>query len=101
MFKKAIHTLLLVSLFINITHAVIISFVDRCEHQTLREYVIEIDHGSKCGDLCDIHHMFHFSAIPITQTAVIPKLSYSVIIDYYQKQYIPPLLEPSYHPPIV
>lgn len=99
-FKKVIHTLLLVSLFINITHATIISFVDRCEHQTLCEYVIEIDYGNKYGDLCDIHHMFHFSAIPIIQTAIIPNLSYSVIMDYYQKQYMPPLLEPSCRPPI-
>ena len=101
MFKKAIQILLLMSLFLNITHAAVISFVDRCEHQTVQTYIIEIDHGSDCGDLCDAHYIFHLNAIPTTPTVIIPKFSYSVIIDYYQKEYIPPFLEPSYRPPIV
>ncbi|SFP48032.1 hypothetical protein [Hydrogenimonas thermophila] len=101
MFKKAIQTLLLMSLFLNITHAAVISLIDRCDHQTLQEYIMEIDQGSDCGDLCDAHYIFHLNAIATTPIVIIPKFSYSVIIDYYQKEYIPPFLEPSYRPPIV
>jgi len=100
-YKKAIYTLLLMSLFLNITHAAVISFIDRCEHQTLQEYIVDIDHGNDCGDFCDTHHMFHISAIPVTPVALFPKIPNRANFDYSLKDYIPPFLEPSYRPPIV
>ncbi|BDY13722.1 hypothetical protein [Hydrogenimonas cancrithermarum] len=99
--KKAIHLMLLLSLFLNIAHATVISLTESCDHETVCEYVIELDHGSDCGDLCDMHHMFHLSAIPTATLLVIPGLSISASVDYSPGHYLPPHLEPSYRPPIV
>jgi len=55
--------LLLLSLFFNISHASLIAIEDDCHHETAHEYVMEQTQSSDCGDLCDMHHLFHFMAI--------------------------------------
>ena len=60
---KLIHIALLASLFFNIAHATIIATEDTCHHETAQEYVLEQTQASDCGDLCELHHLFHFMAI--------------------------------------
>ncbi len=98
--KRAISILLLFSLFTNIAHAAFIYSIDSCDHETVCEYVVEIELGGDCGDLCDKHHMFHLNAIPASCTPLIPSLAKKYVIEHLNKEYIPPLDKPAYRPPI-
>ncbi len=69
--RKAVHLLLLLSLFFNAAHAFIIASQEHCVHETPVEYVMEMSHSNDCGDLCDLHHFFHWSAIVTTFTPVL------------------------------
>jgi len=55
--------LLLLSLLFNITHASFIAMEDDCHHDDATSYVSEQSQSTECGDLCDMHHLFHFMAI--------------------------------------
>ncbi|WP_456403472.1 hypothetical protein [Hydrogenimonas sp.] len=99
--RKAISITLLLSFFLNIAHASVISFTQSCDHERVCEYVAEMEKGADCGDLCDMHHLFHFSAIVTAPAVIIPKLGRSAPIDYLVGRYLPPLNEPSYRPPIL
>jgi hypothetical protein len=58
---------LLCSLFFNIAHATVIALEDDCHHASAHEYVEEQSTSNECGDLCDMHHLFHFMAVISTQ----------------------------------
>jgi S-ribosylhomocysteine lyase LuxS involved in autoinducer biosynthesis len=61
-----IKLLLLLSLSFNITHAAFIAIEDNhtgCHHDTVETFVMELSVSDECGDLCDMHHLFHFMAI--------------------------------------
>ena len=61
-----IKLLLLFSLSFNITHAAFIAIEDDhtvCHHDTVEKFVMEQAASDECGDLCDMHHLFHFMAI--------------------------------------
>ena len=98
--KKLTHILLLCSLFFNIAHATIIATEDTCQHESVHEYVLEQAEATDCGDLCELHHLFHFMAI-ITDTSIdfntpiIKELLTSKLT-----QYTPPFQETSIKPPI-
>ncbi len=98
--NRAISLLLLFSLFTNIAHAALIYTIDSCEHVTVCEYVVEIEVGSDCGELCEKHHMFHLNAIPASCTLLIPSLAKKDVIEHLNREYIPPLDKPAYRPPI-
>ena len=70
--RKMVHVLLLLSLFFNIAHAYVIAAAEQCVHETPVEYVLEQSQSNDCGDLCDLHHMFHWSAI-VTETPSAPQ----------------------------
>ena len=57
---------ILLSLFFHAAHALIIHTEEQCIHETVTEF----DHGSDCGDLCEVHHFFHIPAIPVTSLPV-------------------------------
>ena len=87
---KLIHLVLLLALTFNIVHASIIAVEDHCAHESVNEYVSEQFESQECDDLCDIHHLFHFTAIIINTfcTTAVPK---------YTEQPVTALL--NYHPP--
>jgi len=98
--KKFIQLLLLFSLFFNVAHASIIAIEDECHHETAHEYVLEQSQSAECGDLCDMHHCFHFMAILDT-------LNTTWNTDYAQEdlihknnRYTPPFPETIIKPPI-
>ncbi|WP_353662345.1 hypothetical protein [Hydrogenimonas sp. SS33] len=98
--KRIIQIVLLMALFVNAAHAYFIVAEEHCTHETVHEYVVEMEHGSQCGDLCDLHHMFHLQAIPVTPAVVLPRLSRQPELPEYKEHYQPHLDEPSYRPPI-
>ena len=95
-----IKILLLLSLAFNIVHASIIATEDTCQHESAHEYVVEQTQSTDCGDLCELHHLFHFMAIitninihfstPMMRDVVKTKLT----------QYTPPFQETTIKPPI-
>ena len=99
--RRAVSILLLMSLFLNIAHAAVISYADSCNHEKVCEYVMEVDNGSDCGDLCEIHHMFHLNAITIYSTPIISDHSCSVKIEYYREYYDSLSMYRSFRPPII
>ncbi|BBG65320.1 hypothetical protein NNO_0617 [Hydrogenimonas sp.] len=100
MCNRAVSILLLFSLFTNVVHAAIIYSFKSCEHETVCEYVLEMEQVNDCGDLCEKHHMFHLSAIPASFAMYIPSLAKRDVIDYLNKDYLPPLNDRTYRPPI-
>lgn len=87
---KFIQILLLLAMTFNIAHAYIIAAEDHCSHETVSEYVGEMTQSQECDDLCDIHHLFHMTAI------MTPAVLF--FMDVYEiEQPIATLL--NYHPP--
>lgn len=98
--RRFVSWILLMSLFINAAHAVFIDMAEKCSYETTVEYVSEMDHGSDCGDLCDIHHFLHFHAIPPLSILTLPTIERATPVAYhmpFRPLYQP---EPSYRPPI-
>ncbi len=98
--RRFVQTMLLLSLFFNIAHASIIAVSHSCDHETVHEYLLEIDHNGDCGDLCDMHHLFHLSAIPPIHVLVIEKLPTDEAADYRISALPSPCLDADCRPPI-
>ncbi len=98
--KTLLHFLLLFSLFFNIAHATVIAIEDDCHHESAHEYVTEQSASTECGDLCDMHHLFHFMAIVDTNAP----LPLHVAIGEKHTQtavcYTPPYKQTTIKPPI-
>ncbi len=111
-----IKLLLLLSLSFNITHAAFIAMEDdhtachhaiameddhtACHHATATQFVSEQSGGDDCGDLCKMHHFFHFMAILDT---TLPTLEVPAIQDTPQTKvtaYTPPFETTEHKPPI-
>ena len=95
-----IQSLLLFSLFFNIAHASIIAEEDNCAHETAYEYVMEQSQPSDCGDLCNLHHLFHFTAIIVSPMFTFTPLE---VLDTFRQKttyYTPPFPQTSVKPPI-
>jgi len=98
--KKLLHFLLLFSLFFNIAHATVIAIEEDCHHDSISEYILDTHVDDDCGDLCDMHHLFHFMAI--LDTSLIGFDNLVITTKFMQKslQYTPPFKETSIKPPI-
>ncbi|HFQ60709.1 MAG TPA: hypothetical protein ENK39_00220 [Epsilonproteobacteria bacterium] len=98
--KHVIQFLLLFSLFFNIAHASIIATEDTCHHETAHEYVSEQAHATDCGDLCELHHLFHFMAI-ISNVAIHFDVKHTkTLLTEKPTLYTPPFKKTSMKPPI-
>ena len=95
-----IHFLLLFSLFFNIAHASIIAEEDTCAHETAHEYVLEQIQSTDCGDLCDIHHLFHFMAIISDVDIHFDTKPTKTLLTEKPTRYTPPFQQTSIKPPI-
>lgn len=82
--------LLLLALAFNIAHASIIAAEDHCNHETVIEYVMEQSHSTGCGDLCDLHYLFHLTAI------ITPAMDFFGFPLYTEQ---PTAEQLNYHPP--
>ncbi len=98
--KHVIHFLLLFSLFFNIAHASIIATEDSCQHESAHEYVAEQVHATDCGDLCELHHLFHFMAIISTVDIHFDAKNTKTLLTEKPTCYTPPFPETSIKPPI-
>ena len=97
---KFVQVLLLLTMAFNIAHASILADMDHCAHERVSEFIVEQDQSTQCGDLCDLHHLFHFTAIVETASLVFDmadsvRLSALIPFNYY-----PPFKETAYKPPI-
>jgi len=97
---KIIKFLLLLSLFFNISHASLIAIEDDCHHETAAEYVMEQMQPSDCGDLCDMHHLFHFMAIVSTSEISFCALTKQAQVTEKTTLYTPPFQKTRIKPPI-
>jgi hypothetical protein len=95
-----IKLLLLLSLFFNIAHATLISSEDECHHETAHEYVLEQTQSADCGDICDIHHLFHFMAILDTPMLTIDTVFTRATLTHKATLYTPPFQQTNIKPPI-
>jgi hypothetical protein len=98
--KKFIQLLLLCSLFFNITHASFIAIEDDCHHESVHEYVLEQSETAECGDLCDMHHLFHFMAIVDTPILALETLFSKTTLTHKITHYTPPFKQTTIKPPI-
>jgi len=72
---KFIQVLLLLAIAFNITHAAFIATEDHCSHENVLEYVGEMSQSQDCDDICDMHYLFHLTAIitPVIVVSISPK----------------------------
>ncbi|MBA1421432.1 MAG: hypothetical protein FAF03_11515 [Epsilonproteobacteria bacterium] len=98
--KNFVHFLLLFSLFFNIAHATIIATEDTCHHESAHEYVSEQTHATDCGDLCELHHLFHFMAIITDVEIHLDAKPFKSLLTEKPTLYTPPFQETSIKPPI-
>ena len=98
---KVVQLFVLLSMFFNISHASLIAFTDDCEHghETLS---LELEHTEhdECDDLCDIHHLFHFSAILISQTPALNSNIKKLIPKTKDIAFLPLIKKTTIKPPI-
>ncbi len=87
---KLTYIVILLALAFNIMHASIIAAEDHCSHESVTEYLMEQSHGADCGDLCDLHHLFHLTAI------ITPALDFFAIALHTEQ---PTTEQLNYHPP--
>ncbi len=97
---KIIKFLLLFALFFNISHASFFAIEDDCHHETATEYVMEQTQASDCGDLCDMHHLFHFMAIVSTLDISFCALTKQAQVTEKTTPYTPPFQKTTIKPPI-
>ncbi len=97
---KFIQVLLLLAMAFNITHAAFIAMEDHCDHEKVIEYVGEMTQSQECNDICDMHHLFHLTAIitPAIIVSFAPK--YTERPDSKFFAYHPPLTRTENKPPI-
>ena len=98
--KKFIHLVLLYSLFFNITHATVIALEDDCHHETTSEYVLDAHVDDDCGDLCDMHHLFHFMAILATPSVFVNAPMHTVRLIHKNRLPTAPFKQTTIKPPI-
>ena len=98
--SKLTHFLLLCSLVFNIAHASIIATEDSCHHETAYEYVTEQEHATDCGDLCELHHLFHFMAIISHVQIHFDAKHAKTLLTEKPTLYTPPFQQTSIKPPI-
>jgi len=100
-FRVLIAKLLLFSLMTSVLHAFFLNHHhDDGTCETVQAFVMEMEHGSDCGDLCEMHHMFHFSAIPtaaVVAVAFCGRIAPETRIHDFTPLYNP---KPSFRPPI-
>ncbi len=87
---KFIQVLLLLAMAFNITHAAFIAAEDHCDHEKVIEYIGEMTQSQECNDICDMHHLFHMTAIITPAVLFFP--------DVYETEQ-PKATLLSYHPP--
>ena len=75
--KTFVTLLLLLSFFLNISHASIIANQEQCIQESTHEYLLEMDQSAECGDFCDMHHLFHLSAIIVPAIPFTPNVRYT------------------------
>jgi len=98
--KYFIQFLLLLSLFFNIAHASIIAMEDECHHESVHEYVLEQSETAECGDLCDMHHLFHFMAIIDAPVLALETPFSQTTLTHKTTRYTPPFKQTNIKPPI-
>lgn len=98
--SKLVQFLLLLSIFFNITHASLIAIEDDCHHETAQEYVMEQTQASDCGDLCEMHHLFHWTAIIVPATNYLGAELYAEQPNFKELSYYPPFQRRENKPPI-
>jgi len=92
--------LLLFCLSFNIAHATVIAIEDDCHHESVHEYIQEQSHDTQCGDLCDMHHLFHFMAIVDTTMLQLSSIHIQEKLTHKNTYYTPPYQETTIKPPI-
>ena len=98
--NRLLHMILLLSLFFNIAHATIITIEEHCIQESVSEYIAEPDHNAQCSDLCDYHHLFHFTAI-LSAAIEVPDTSFPCEQpDTKELVWYPPFGETANKPPI-
>ena len=95
-----IKLVLLLALLFNITHASMIAMEDDCHHDSAHEYVMEQTQSSECGDLCEMHHLFHFMAIINTSHLYFDTLAQQEKLTLSATLYTPPFKKTTFKPPI-
>ena len=98
-----VRVLLLLSLSFNITHAAFIAIEDdhaRCHHTTAVDFVLEQNSSDDCGDLCKMHHLFHFMAILDEALPALALPTHQEAPQTKTAAYTPPFKTTEHKPPI-
>ena len=101
--QTLVRLILLCSLAFNISHAMVIALEDdhtACHHQSAVTFVAEQSDSDDCGDLCELHHLFHFTAVvdDVQPSIALPAIQETPTTDALL--YTPPHETTEHKPPI-
>ena len=98
--NRLIQILILCSLFFNIAHATLLALEEDCHHDSVSEYVMDTHAEDDCGDLCDLHHYFHFMAVVSCDYHSFEHCYTEESFTLMLAEYTPPLIATDIKPPI-
>ena len=91
--------LLLLAFSFSIAHAFVIE-ANEADHCSVQEYVQEFSQSNDCGDVCEIHHMFHMSYITVDTNFSIDFETVKLTPIYNANHYNGSYTSYSFRPPI-
>ncbi len=97
--SKLIQILLLCAMTFNVLHASIMT--EACNHEAHITHVDKYSEVKVCGEFCDIHHLFHLSAIIAPFSPFITLDCGSLQPDTKHLGFHPLFYENAHKPPIV
>jgi hypothetical protein len=90
--RRWIAVLMVLMFCFNGIHAYFMDHAREGGAETVQHFVMELEHGSDCGDLCEMHHLFHFIAIVTTPVLAFQRLEVTTLF------LEPAIREPAHYP---
>jgi len=97
--SKVIFVVLFMLTF-TIMHDSVISLMQKSDHSSVSHYVSTDVASQECGDIHEVHSMFHFVGLIMPYKSTFVQLQKEKTLSHYLLQYTLPHKETSYKPPI-
>jgi len=98
--KSKVIFVVLFMLTFTVIHDSVINIIETNDHTSISYYVSTDASSQECGDIHEVHSMFHFVGLIMPNKSTFVKLQKEKTLSHYLLQYTLPHKETSYKPPI-
>jgi len=99
--RSKIIFVVLFMLTFTVMHDTVMNIVVKNDHMSISHYVSMDVPSQECGDIHEVHSMFHFVGLILSHKSTFVLLQKEKMLSQYLLQYTLPHKETSYKPPIV